>query len=163
MPALVALANTTLGSNSTTITFSSIPGTYQDLYLVVVGRSSGGFYQNIRFNGDSGANYNVLRFTATGSTIASGVAAAATRGLISDASFNSSITGAAFIHILDYARTDKHKTTIGDVHADSGYSNEMICNRWANTAAITSVALSSDSSQTYLAGTTFALYGVRGS
>lgn len=163
MPALVALANTTLGSNSTTITFSSIPSTYQDLYLVVVGRSSGGFSQNIRFNGDSGANYNVLRFTSTTSTIASGVAASQTRGLISNLSFNSSITGAAFVHILDYARTDKHKTTIGDVHSDNGTANEMLCNRWANTAAITSVALSSDSGQTYLAGTTFALYGVRGS
>lgn len=163
MPALVALANTTLSSNSTTITFSSIPGTYQDLYLVVVGRSSMGFFQNIRFNGDSGSNYNIVRFTANGATLASGVAAAQTRGLISDSSFNSSITGAAFIHILDYARTDKHKTTIGDVHADNGYNNELLCNRWSSTAAITSVALSSDSSQTYLAGTTFALYGVRGS
>jgi hypothetical protein len=163
MPALVALANTTLGSNSTTITFSSIPGTYQDLYLVVVGRSSGGFYQNIRFNGDSGSNYNVLRFTSNSTTVNSGTQASVGRGLISDQSFNSSITGAAFVHILDYARTDKHKTTIGDVHVDNSTYAEMICNRWANTAAITTVALSSDSGQLYLAGTTFALYGVRGS
>ena len=162
MPALVALANTTLGSNSTTITFSSIPGTYQDLYLVVVGRSSGGFFQNIRFNGDSGSNYNTVRFTSNASTITSGTYAGANRGLISDQSLNSSITGAAFVHILDYARTDKHKTTIGDVHVDNSTYNEMLCNRWANTAAITTVALSSDSGQTYLAGTTFALYGVTG-
>lgn len=162
MPALVALANTTLASNSTTITFSSISQAYQDLYIVIVGKSSAGYWSNIRFNGDSGANYNNLRFTATGTTVGSGVYAAATRGLISDASLNSSITGAAFVHILDYARTDKHKTTISDVHSDNGYPYELLCNRWANTAAITSVALSNDAG-TYQAGTTFALYGVRGS
>jgi len=161
MPALVALANTTLGSNATTVTFSSISQAYQDLYLVVVGKASAGYFSNIRFNGDSGANYNVLRFTGTGTTVASGVYAAASRGLISDLSMNSSITGAAFVHILDYARTDKHKTTIGDVHADNGYAIEMLCNRWANTAAITSIAISNDAG-TYQTGTTFALYGVRG-
>jgi hypothetical protein len=162
MPALVALANTTLASDSTTITFSSIPGTYQDLYLVVVGRSSGGFFQNIRFNGDSGANYNITRLFGSSTTISSGTGAAQTRGLISWLTFNASQNSAAYVHILDYARTDKHKTTVGDATTGQAGETALITNRWANTAAITSVTLSSDSSQTYLAGTTFALYGVTG-
>jgi hypothetical protein len=162
MPALVPLANTTLGSNTATVTFSSISQAYQDLYLVVVGKASSGFSQGIRFNGDTGSNYNVLRFTGDGATVVSGVAANQTRGLFSAFTFNSSINSAAFIHILDYTRTDKHKTTLSDAHSNPDTEIGLICNRWANTAAITTVALVNDSG-TYQTGTTFALYGVKGS
>lgn len=162
MPALVALANTTLGSDTATVTFSSISQSYQDLYLVVVGKASSGFNQGIRFNSDTGANYSHLRLTGENGTLASVTAAGVTRGLISYLSFNNSTVGAAFIHILDYARTDKHKTTLSDAHSGSSTQIALICNRWASTSAITTVTLVNDSG-TYRAGTTFALYGVRGS
>jgi hypothetical protein len=163
MPALVALANTTLSVASTTITFSSISQSYQDLYLVVIGKCSGGFQQNIRFNGDTGANYSMTRlYGSPPTTISSGTSAGATRGYISWLTFNSSVNSAAYVHILDYARTDKHKTTVGDATSNNGTETALITNRWASTAAITSVALSSDGGQTYSAGTTFALYGVTG-
>lgn len=159
--ALVALANITLGSAASTVTFSSIPGTYRDLRLVsnVVSLSGSptalGAYA--RFNGDSGSNYTTVYAYGNGSSTGSGSEATST---LFWGAFPAS-GGIDHWDILDYSATDKHKSALGRADGN-GASTWMYSGRWANTAAITSITLTSPDSgtKTFGAGSTFALYGV---
>ena len=55
------ISNTTLSSAQASVTISSISGSYRDLVLVVEGvASSGDFYPRLRFNSDTGNNYNFV-------------------------------------------------------------------------------------------------------
>ena len=149
--ALVPLANLTLGSAQASVTFSSIVGSYRDLYLVI--DASGGTAGNNLFcavNADtSTGNYNYVWMFSNGSS------ATCSSGNHYYLSYDGAITTA---HFMDYSATDKHKTFIArnDIAASRV---RAIANRWANTSAITSLVLSTSGSS-FAAGTTFALYGV---
>ncbi len=155
--ALVPLANITLGSSASTVTFSSISGSYRDLMFVIGGSSAGSTNVTMRFNSDSGTNYNMVWATGYGSTTTSG--SSANNSLLytnAGASFQSG-KATEIINIMDYSATDKHKTVLSRTSAsDNGV--EMNAARWASTAAITTVAFTGAGS--YDVGTTFALYGV---
>ena len=59
---------------------------------------------------------------------------------------------------MDYGATDKHKTIISRSDNPAAQTT-VVTNRWANTAAITSVAVTAGASS-YSSGSTFSLYGV---
>lgn len=155
--AFVSLANVTLGSSASSVTFSSITGSYRDLVLVISApMSSGGVFGYLRFNGDSGSNYSAVRMFGSGSTTGSDT------GLIGASAINFSEfyveQNITTVNIMDYTATDKHKTVLSRANAPGNYVFG-IAGRWANTAAITSLTVSTSSS-TWAAGSTFALYGV---
>lgn len=158
MAGLVALANITLGTTASTVTFSSITGSYKDLYLVV---SAAGFAGNsglfVRINGDTGFNYNYVGMQADGSSAYKytnfGYNALVFGGYVSLAN-NAVLT----LNFMDYSATDKQKNVLGR-SSDASYAVGLDAGRWANTAAITSFVLY-PSSNTFSAGSTFALYGV---
>ena len=68
------IAKNVLSSNTSSITFSSIPQTYTDLVLIINGGNTGAVQVAIRFNGDTGNNYSNQSLTGNGAT------AYATRG-----------------------------------------------------------------------------------
>jgi hypothetical protein len=158
----------TLGSTASSVSFSNIPATYRDLIVVLSIRSTHSGNEDfsvMRFNGDSGSNYSYVFMNGSGAVATSSSSSSVT--FISDSTFAGSTATAnvftpALINIEDYSATDKHKTTIsrssstttsGQVSATAG--------RWANTAAITSVAFTCfQSGASYAAGSTFSLYGV---
>jgi hypothetical protein len=153
------LANVTLGTAVATVTFSSIPATYRDLILVVVGTGSTTLQGRIRFNSDTGTNYNYQRMSGSGSVASANHQASQTSGFIS-AIAQATTTGALQmnINIMDYSATDKHKTIIS--RADQAANGtDAIFTRWANTAAVTSVQILT-STGNWAIGTTVALYGI---
>jgi hypothetical protein len=62
------------------------------------------------------------------------------------------------INILDYSATDKHTTIISRAN-NAVNGTEAFVNRWANTAAVTSVQIFT-STGNWSIGTTAALYGI---
>lgn len=162
VPAMVALANVTLGSSASTVTFSSIAGTYRDLMLVVSASAAASNSYLIRLNGDTGSNYYSVVAEGNGSSTGSG-SHSATTSLFSTYNYNAVSTtfGSYVHHFIDYSATDKHKTVLGRVN-DSSQVTSMVAGRWANTNAITSIQIRTFSS-TFAAGSTFALYGVSSS
>ena len=54
------IATQTPGSNTASISFSSIPGTYTDLVLVIDNAftASGGYSYSLSFNDDTASNYS---------------------------------------------------------------------------------------------------------
>ena len=163
-PTYTPLATVTLGSSASSVTFSSIPATYRDLILItneVHATSSNQGSTLIRFNGDTGANYTMVYMAGNFNNGAqSGTGGAATS--LWTGRFNNVVGNSGIAHIMDYSATDKHKTVIsrGNAAQDIGLPVIAFANRWANTAAITSIVCFPEIATNYGTGSTFSLYGV---
>lgn len=156
--AITALATLTLGSTASTVTFSSIVGTYRDLMLVITPIATLGAGYYIRLNGDSAANYSYVSMYGNGSSALS--VSGSDTGFVMTNSHNVPTTGGVVhkLNLMDYSATDKHKTAL--ITQDlSTISTERMAARWANTAAVTSLVCVTWSQQ-FAAGSTFTLYGV---
>ena len=151
----VALANITLGSSASSVSFSSIPASFRDLVLIFDGTGSG-TTGNLRmtFNSDTTmSNYPAVRMYNFNNSSGSDTLQ---DSLISLGAINN--RQASVAQIMDYSATDKHKTYLfrgGATAVGVGAS----ANRWASTAAITSIVLI-NTAGTIDAGSTFALYGI---
>lgn len=155
------LANLTLGSAATTVTFSSISGSYRDLVLVVAGGSNSYSAFEIKFNGSS-ANYTYAGMETNGGSSAYVPSGAAT-ALVGNYNYwvediGTSNTTYQF-QVFDYAQTSKHKSTLYRVSAAATGVGAYF-GRWADTSAVTSIAVGRAAGNTWRTGTTFALYGV---
>src|SRR5512147_1973064 len=133
-PTYTPLANVTLSSSASSVTFSSIPATYRDLVLVVNHLPSGDGDLRVQFNGDTtGANYPGVAMVGNGSTTSSYTYT----GYIAPVGFGTSTNRHnAIFQIMDYSATNKHKSVLtrGDNAANQ---TGATAGRWANTAAVT--------------------------
>jgi hypothetical protein len=158
-PTYTPLANITLGSSASSVTFSNIPNTYRDLILVMNAQNNQSGYDNVymTFNGDTGSTRSSVYALGNGSSTISGTTSAFYAGTI-----NPTTNTVSTCQILDYSATDKHTTglTRGNA-ATSEYGNGMYASRWASTSAVTSFVLTPQSSS-FDSGSTFALYGIAG-
>jgi len=159
----VAIATTTLGSAASSITFSSIPSTYTDLRVVVVGKQSGaGNYAGLRFNGDTATNYSITTLWGTG-------AGAYSARDINDTNMfyqwngvtTSTIPVFHTVDIFSYAGST-YKTSLFTVSQDTngGTSVDRVVGLWRSTSAINSLTFMFNGSDTWSAGTTATLYGI---
>lgn len=155
--AITALAELTLGSSASTVTFSNIPATYRDLRIVVNAAVSAEGNLQIRVNGDTGNNYAQLRMLGYASTSYTSQAST-TNSIVSNGATGLQTTARALntYDILDYAQTDKNKAII--VRANHSEEVDALAARWASNSAITSVAVLAGS--TFTSGSSFALYGI---
>ena len=153
-----------------TITFSSIPGTYKHLQIRGIVRTNvGGTVDNLnmRCNSDSGSNYTYHYLTGNGAsaTVASGLTQTSMFPIRAPGNGGTASTFGAFvIDILDYADTNKYKTARSLSGQDQNSANGdlfFFSSLWMNTAAITNLEIG------FAAGgimnnSTFALYGIKG-
>jgi hypothetical protein len=154
--ALTPIAWQSLSGTAATVTFSSIPGTYRDLILVVTGTGTNNHAVYAQFNGDTATNYNNVQMIGDGSTASSSLQTSQT--FVYAGRGNTTSVTTNIVHILDYSTTDKHKTVLSRAN-DSALYVMGITNRWASTAVITSMLIY-PSLGSFNAGSTFALYGV---
>ena len=149
------IATTTLGSAATSYTFSSIPGTYTDLVLVISNTAtSSAVNPYIQYNGDTGS-MSATRVYGYGTGY--GSARDASAFLIGD----STTTQNTFIvNIMNYSNTSSYKTAIsrGSI-TDSSVTISV--GVWRSTAAINSVKINQGGGVSFSAGSTFTLYGIK--
>jgi len=152
-----ALATVTLGGTDSDITFASIPATYRDLVLIASGQSTAANANMLaRFNSDSGSNYSWVYVGGDGSTTFSGNSS----GTTMDFGNFPNAQSVSVIQVMDYSATNKHKTTLIRSNTTATYAIAY-ANRWASTAAVTSITLTvSGSGNSFSTGTTFSLYGI---
>ena len=159
----VAIATTTLSSAASTITFSSIPATYTDLRLVIVGTASANdSYVGFRFNSDSATNYSRTWLYGDGASAISSATTGATAGIASQQkSLQTSTPSFYTIDVFSYAGST-YKTTLCTASTDLNGSGVTVrnVNLWRSTSAITRIDLITSGVQTYSAGTTATLYGI---
>jgi hypothetical protein len=155
-PTYDLIASTTLAANATGIVFGSIPQGYRDLVIVANTFTSTGEV-GVQLNGDTGSNYSTVLMRGGASTTVSSTSFTDTA--IWPSTQVGSQTGVPnqwSVQIMDYSATDKHKTSLTRF-GSAGSHVQAQANRWANTAAITSITFVN---ATYNANSTFSLYGI---
>jgi hypothetical protein len=158
------IATTTLGSAASTITLSSIPATYTDLRLVVVGAATGvGIHMNAQFNSDTGTNYSVTSLIGTGASAISGRTTSANQMLLSTNQLITTNPAMVTMDILSY-RGSTFKTSLNTATNDKNGSGIVLRNvgLWRSTSAITSITLldTYGGGGQFDVGTTATLYGI---
>jgi hypothetical protein len=159
-----------LAGTAASIQFASIPGTYRHLRLVIFARGDtalGATPCRMRFNGDSGGNYDVERFSGSGGTIAAGESTGDTSMNLSDISAASAPSNVfalldCFIPYYAVAGTRKMVNVTGGFKtADSSGGHQVRgATGWYRTAgAITQIDIFPNAGN-FAAGTSVVLYGV---
>jgi len=148
-PTYDLLGTVTVGPSTSIVTFGSIDQSYNDLVFVIdnVGALQQGV---IRFNSDSGSNYEYLMMKGDGST-ATGDSGGAS-GI-----FTMPTTEVALSrhHIFDYSATNKNKSVLGTGAGANGVLAQVA--KWKSNNAITTVTYTIGS---MTVGATISLYGI---
>ena len=148
-----------LATSAASVTFSSIPGGYKDLVLVVEASTSSSSHIQFRLNSDSGTNYNLVNMYGNGSSAGSYASSNVSVGYFTTVALPS--TGVKTIvnaDFLDYSTTNKHKSVISRA-GKSASGTDALANRWASTAAVNSLQVIA-SAGSFEIGSTFRLLGV---
>lgn len=155
------IATTTLSSTASTVTFSSISGSFTDLVLIFSGTTTTGVESRLRFNADSGTNYSSTYLAGTGSAAVSGRYTNGNEMFITTYGTPSTDQGNCIIHIQNYSNATTYKTVIvrGN-RVTSGFGPEATVGLWRSTSAITEIQLRAGST-TWASGSTFTLYGIK--
>lgn len=147
------LANITLGSSASSVTFSNIPNTYRDLILIYNGvATSSATGIQLALNSDqTTSNYSRVWMNGNGTSATSGTSGP------NDLFFGTTNRTLGIANIFDYSATDKHKTVIS--RDNSTTDTRAVAIRWANTNAVNSVQLYLNGSS-FASGAVLSLYGV---
>jgi hypothetical protein len=157
------IATTTLGSAQSSVTFSSISGSYTDLVAIlsVKGTASGNDIDvSGQFNSDTGSNYSWTRIYGTGSAAGSqrGSSVAYLRiGNMAGSGYSS--YSPMILNIQNYSNTTTFKTMLGRPNNPDRIVDAYV-NLWRSTSAITSISFSAASGN-FDTGSTFTLYGIK--
>jgi hypothetical protein len=153
------IATNTLSSAASSVTFSSISGSYTDLVLVSNGKMTGGGGVNnkITFNSDTASNYSRTYVYGDGSTALSGRDSSQNNlGFIYWSSTNPSNT---IVQIMNYSNATTYKTASARTSED-GVAAAYV-GLWRSTSAITSITITRGSTNDFASGSTFTLYGIK--
>lgn len=158
------IATNTLASATSTLTFSSIPGTYTDLVIVantIIASGSTFPECSLRFNSDTATNYSNTYFLGTGSSVITGRGSNYNYADCGYLSANSGNPNTRIINIMNYANTTTNKTVISRASSDNGAQVTAYANLWRKTPeAINSITIFTQSGN-YAIGSTFTLYGIK--
>jgi len=159
------IATNTLGSAASSVTFSSIPGTYTDLVIVcAVFNSADGAGTEFQFNSDTGTNYSNTFLEGSGSTATSSRESNQSSIQMSfNVGGNSTNPCITTANIQNYSNTTTNKTLIGRWNSASGGTypgTSAAVGLWRSTSAITSVLIRTGSGN-FNTGSTFTLYGIK--
>lgn len=153
------------------VTFSSIPATYTHLQVRYIGRDNRASNSDdlmFRLNSDATtANYNSHRLIGDGSAVSADRVtgfAGTLSAFVTGATAGASMFGVGVTDILDYANTNKYKTTRsigGNDQNGSGFVS-FISGLWMSTSAITNIQIIPLNGTLFTQYSSFALYGIKG-
>ena len=150
------IATQTLGSATSTVTFSSIPSTYTDLILVFNGSANTYVNTYVNINGNTSSLYSSTRLYGNGSTATSARYSSGTFAYVGDVHTTQSN---ATLHFMSYANTNTNKTFLSRDNAANGGVGAWV-GLYRSTSAISSILFGATSGATFNIGSTFTLYGI---
>lgn len=162
------IAKNVLGSSASSVTFSSIPGTYTDLYLVISARSSSGdlqvgqadfLYMNLNSTNQSSHRY--LYGIGSGS----GSATSPTRGLgfLTDPNCTANTFASIEIYIPNYTSAVAKSVSATSVTENNATAATMAAHAAlfsTVTSAVTTIDLTTEDAANFVTGSSFFLYGI---
>jgi trimeric autotransporter adhesin len=165
-----ALATYTVGSGGVSnIQFAGIPSTYAHLQIRITARTTASTSFDaiaLQFNGETSSVYTLHTLVGTGSSVIGFASTPETQiGLdkAAGASLGSNIFAGIVCDILDYASTNKFKTTrsLGGVDANGSGVVHLTSGLWRSTSAVNSVKLYSYNGGNFVQHTNISIYGVK--
>ena len=165
MPATYdAIASSTLGTATSTITFSSISSGYTDLKLVMsFTTATSGQIALVRYNNDSGSNYYGTYIRGDGSTASGGFPGVVTTIYVPNYTNNDGTTPTTGIVELFSYTNNKKKMSLTTVANDKNTSGTTQIERsvqlWNSTATVNRIDIIC-SSGNFNIGSQFTLYGI---
>jgi hypothetical protein len=171
-----SIATVTASGGESSLSLSSIPGTYKHLQVRYIARnqSTAAEFSStpiMTLNNDSALNYADHYLQGNGSAASAVGSASGNNGIqLAATSLRNTSTagifGVCIVDIIDYASTTKNKTVryFGGVDtntASTAWRVTIGSGLWLSTSAVTSLEFYPGAS-TWLAGSTFALYGIKG-
>jgi hypothetical protein len=155
------IATTTLGSAQATVTFSSITGTYTDLFLITnsaTGVNDIDMY--IQVNSDTGSNYSWTRILGTSSSAQSSRSSNSSLGYrVGNMSGSNVGQNNAIIQFQNYSNTTTFKSVLSRSN-NASLLVEAFVGLWRSTSAITSMDIKTQSGN-FSIGSIFTLYGIK--
>jgi hypothetical protein len=171
------ISTTVLGSTTASVTFSNLgdyASTYKHLQIRLAARTDRATFAidaiALSYNGDTtDGNYNRHFLEGNGSSATSYSSNDRWFGLITGSQAAANSFGAGCLDILEFSSSSKFKTlraSTGFVSPAAGGVSGTFVNfagsAWRNTAAITSIALTSGLGNNFISGSRFSIYGIRG-
>ena len=158
-----SIATVTVGAGgSASVSFSSIPQTYQHLQIrSLAQQASTGGYVSISFNTGTFSYRHYL--IGNGSTATAGGDTTNAPGIFSTAySNNANMFAGTVFDILDYTNTNKNVVTrsLGGADGNGSGSIYFMSGLWSGGTAISSITLTAVT-QNFTQYSSFALYGVK--
>jgi hypothetical protein len=164
------ISDSTLGGSAPSFDLTAIPATFNHLLLLIQGRGDTAATSTtvlLRFNNDSGANYDTELITGSGAAVATGEIVAGTSAQIADITANTgpaSVFGAFTIWIPNYAGTTAQKNAFSSgghktTSLSGGIFNRNYSCFWRSAAAINRITLTPGAGN-FVAGSRVTLYGL---
>jgi hypothetical protein len=162
-----SISTITLGSTGG-VSFTSIPSTYKHLQLRCSLIGNDASLITVRYNGDTGANYARHWIFGDGTNVLLNGEQNMSywRGGVTPTSGTTTTSFTpVIIDIHDYAST-KYKTSRSfngfDLNGTWGQGVYMLSGLWMNSSAINQIDLNIQTSNGFIAGSVFSLYGIKG-
>lgn len=172
MAAYNLIATTTVGSGgAASIDFTSIPQTYTDLLLVMsmrTSRASVADYAAVSFN-SSTSSFSLRVLSGDGSAASSASYTSSPDSRIAGQAVGNSSTASVFssgsLYVPNYTSSNYKSYSFDAARENNTSANEMGfgAGLWSNTAAITSIAITSWGSATIQQYSSASLYGIKNS
>ena len=167
--------HTELSGTAASWTKSSIPSSYDHLYLKFSTRTDSPSGERdeaeVTLNGDSGSNYSLTQLWAGASTPgtqqASGVDGV-DKNYINGNTSTADTFGAGTLWIPNYANTANYKQILiqaaceGATTTNYQWGLSVCAGLWANTAAVNQITLEPITGTNFVQYSTFTLYGING-
>lgn len=162
--AMIPLSTVTVSTTSqASVQFTDIPAYYEHLQIRGIVQLSGVNNFRVRLNSDTGNNYAWHHVYGGGAAVATDSASSTNRILGGYVTNPTSTFNAFILDILDYANTNKFKTTrmITGIDSNGGGNIQFQSGLWQNTNAITTISFDGASGESVLQYSSFALYGIK--
>jgi hypothetical protein len=156
------IATYTVPSAQASYTFTSIPGTYTDLVLIIgsAGITASDFIVRMQLNGDTGNNYSFTELYGNGASAASTrdsnrntIPIAYNVGMANDNNGN------IIVNFMNYSNATTNKTVLVRENRAASGTGEIV-GLWRSTAAITSIKVECGGAANWTTNSTFTLYGI---
>lgn len=163
------IAQTILGAPAASIDFTSIPATFSDLLLTLVGAVTGAAREDIflRFNADATANYDWQRVVGIAAAASAGEGVGATGIVIGQLPASATLSGMIDALIAGYASGQTfHKTVLSrsGLKVATGTSGQEVLpvyGLWRSAVTINQITLAIVGGDTFPAGVRATLWGLR--
>lgn len=155
------ITETTLGSNSASVTISSIPSTYKDFVVEYIGSLTSSPNDIwMYFNGDETANYNRTWFSTVNQTSSPTAGSGRNTGIGGHYVFYGGTTlSYGRVEVFSYANTNVNKSVLSRGTAADTASG-LVTSMWRSTAAVNSIKLTSPVN--FTSGSIFRVWGIVG-